>query len=252
MLNNVILLGCVIVTTPKSVRTARFIERPNRFLARVEIDGEIVEVFVPNPGRMYEFMIPGRDVFIRYNPAKHRKTSYDMIGIKHDGVLVSLDTNLPNRFIRNLLENHELEQFKGYKEVIPEPRAYSGRFDFLLERENKRTFVEVKSCTLIVRKRVLFPDAPTTRGARHMRHLAHALVSGDVDDAAVIFVIQRPDGEVFSPHDGNDPDFGNALREAHDLGVRIIPLLTEVVDWNLHLIREIPYDLGPLESTMFQ
>ena len=228
------------MTGRKRVRKAKFIGR------------ETVDVFVPNPGRMYEFMIPGREVFIRYNPAKHRKTSYDMIGIRHDGVLVSLDSNLPNRFIRHLLKNHELEQFNDYSEVIPEPRAYSGRFDFLLKSERKRIFIEVKSCTLVVRKRVLFPDAPTERGARHMRHLAHALVSGDVDDAAVIFVIQRPDGEIFSPHDGNDPQFGNALREAHDKGVRIIPLVTEVIDWNLHLLREIPFDLGPLEPEMFE
>ena len=79
----------MIVTNHEQVRKAKFLERPNRFLARVEIDGEVVDVFVPNPGRMYEFMISGREVFIRYNSGKHRKTSYDMIGIKHDGVLVS-------------------------------------------------------------------------------------------------------------------------------------------------------------------
>jgi len=240
------------VNNHRQVRTATFVERPNRFLARVEVNDEIVEVFVPNPGRMYELMIPGREVFIRDNHAPHRKTSFDMIGIRHDGVLISLDSNLPNRFIRQLLETKGLDQFKGYSDVKPEPQAYGGRFDFLLEGNGKRTFIEVKSCTLIVRKRVLFPDAPTTRGARHMRHLAHAIGSGDVDDAAVIFVIQRPDGEIFSPHDGNDPDFGKTLREAHEQGVRVIPLLTEVVDWNLKLLREIPYDLGPLSSEMFE
>ncbi|MCK5265110.1 MAG: DNA/RNA nuclease SfsA, partial [Candidatus Thorarchaeota archaeon] len=117
--------------------------------------------------------------------------------------------------------------------------------------DNNRTFIEVKSCTLVVNKRVLFPDAPTTRGARHMRHLAQALRVGDVNDAAVIFVIQRPDGEIFSPHDGNDPDFGGALRAAHEQGVRIIPLLTKVVDWNLELIGKIPFDLGPLDDSYF-
>ncbi|TFG97386.1 DNA/RNA nuclease SfsA [Candidatus Thorarchaeota archaeon] len=240
------------MTNQKRVRAAKFIERPNRFLAKVEINGDVVEAFVPNPGRMYELMLPGKQVFIRDNPGPHRKTSFDMIGIHHDGVLISLDSNLPNRFIRHLLQINGLEQFTGYSNVIPEPRAYGGRFDFLLDGERTRTYIEVKSCTLIVNKRVLFPDAPTTRGARHMRHLAEALSNGDVDDAAVIFVIQRPDGEIFSPHDGNDPQFGNALREAHEQGVRIIPLLTEVIDWNLKLLREIPYDLGPLESNMFE
>ncbi len=233
------------------VRIAIFIERPNRFLAKVEVDGDIVEVFVPNPGRMYELMIPGKQVFIRDNPGPHRKTSFDMIGVHHDGVLISLDSNLPNRFIRNLLETRRLQYFSGYSKVTPEPRAYGGRFDFLLEGDNHRTFIEVKSCTLVVNKRVLFPDAPTKRGARHMRHLAKALSVGDVNDAAVIFVIQRPDGEIFSPHDGNDPEFGDALRAAHEQGVRIIPLLTEVVDWNLVLLRKIPFDLGPLDDSYF-
>ncbi len=84
-----------------------------------------------------------------------------------------------------------------------------------------------------------------------MKHLAHALTSGDVDDAAVVFVIQRPDADIFSPHDGNDPNFGNALREAHEQGVRIIPLLTNVVDWNLELVKKIPFDLGPLDDEYF-
>jgi len=239
------------VSESQRVRTATFLERPNRFLARVEVDGDVVEVFVPNPGRMYELMIPGKEVFIRDNLGPHRKTSFDMIGVQHDGVLISLDSNLPNRFIRNLLETRRLEYFSDYSKVTPEPRAYGGRFDFLLEGDNNRIFIEVKSCTLIVNKRVLFPDAPTKRGARHMRHLAHALSVGDVDDAAVIFVIQRPDGEIFSPHDGNDPDFGDALRAAHEQGVRIIPLLTKVVDWNLELLGKIPFDLGPLDDSYF-
>jgi sugar fermentation stimulation protein A len=242
----------LILKDKQQVMHATFLERPNRFLARVKVQEKTVDAYVPNPGRMYELMIPGKKVFIRENPAPHRKTSFDMIGVQHEGVLISLDSNLPNRFIKRLLVTNRLNQFKGYSHVKSEPSAYGGRFDFLLEGNGKRTFIEVKSCTLVIRKRVLFPDAPTTRGARHMRHLGKALSDGDVDEAAVIFVVQRPDGEIFSPHDGNDPDFGNALREAHAQGVRVIPLVTEVVDWDLKLLREIPYDLGPLDSVMFE
>ncbi|TFG32710.1 DNA/RNA nuclease SfsA [Candidatus Thorarchaeota archaeon] len=240
------------MSSQQRIRIGTFVERPNRFLAYVDVDGEIVEVFVPNPGRMYELMIPGKQVFIRDNPAPHRKTSFDMIGVRHDGVLISLDSNLPNRFMKNLLESHQLPFFTGYSKVISEPRVYGGRFDFLLEGESKRAYIEVKSCTLVVKRRVLFPDAPTLRGARHMKHLAHALTSGDVDDAAVVFVIQRPDADIFSPHDGNDPKFGDALREAHKQGVRIIPLLTNVVDWNLEFVKTIPYDLGPIKDIHFE
>ena len=125
------------MSTKTRVRIGKFIERPNRFLARVEIDGQIEEVFVPNPGRMYELMVPGKQVYIRDNPGPHRKTSFDMVGVHHDGVLVSLDSNLPNRFIRDLLESRKLPYFTDYSTVIPEPRAYGGRFDFLLEGEKR-------------------------------------------------------------------------------------------------------------------
>ncbi|TFG34773.1 DNA/RNA nuclease SfsA [Candidatus Thorarchaeota archaeon] len=234
-----------IMSKHKLVQKAKLIDRPNRFLARVEVDGQIVETFVPNPGRMNEFMIPGKQVFIRNNPAPHRKTSYDMMGVDHDGVIVSIDSNLPNRFIRRLLENHELPYLSDYDDVVSEPRVYDGRFDFRLVG-TKTSLVEVKSCTLVEGGHALFPDAPTIRGARHMRHLARALTEDIAQHAAVIFVIQRPDAHIFSPHDGNDPLFGDSLRSAFLLGVDVIPLVTEVVNWDLKLVDRIPFDLGPL------
>jgi sugar fermentation stimulation protein A len=192
---------------------------------------------------MHELMVPGYEVFIRENPAPHRKTDYDMIGLEYNGVLVSIDSNLPNRFIKKLLNNHELSFFNDYERVIPEPRAYEGRFDFRLDGVSGTTFIEVKSCTLIEDGRAIFPDAPTTRGARHLRHLAMSLVDGTASRAAVLFVIQRPDAHVFSPNDPTDPMFGDALRYAHSVGVEVIPITTKVIDWELNLIRRIPLEL---------
>ncbi|MHA2058322.1 MAG: DNA/RNA nuclease SfsA [Candidatus Thorarchaeota archaeon] len=228
---------------PPGIRKAVLIDRPNRFLGRVRLDGHVTEVFIPNPGRMFELMLPGNEVFLRENNAPHRKTDYDMIGLEYNGVLVSIDSNLPNRFIKKLLISHELSFFKDYDTVIPEPQAFAGRFDFKLTGAAGSSFIEVKSCTLVEEGRAIFPDAPTTRGARHVRHLTAALKENQVKRAAIIFVIQRPDAKVFSPNDNTDPKFADALRFAHANGVEIFPLVTQVVNWDLKLIRQIPYEL---------
>jgi len=196
---------------------------------------------------MYEFMIPGKSVYLRENSAPHRKTNYDMIGVLHDGILVSIDSNLPNRFVRKLLETHSLSYFSDYHKVIPEPRLYEGRFDFRLEGDDTITLIEVKSCTLVEDGQALFPDAPTLRGTRHLKHLARALKEGIATKAAIIFVIQRPDAITFSPHDENDSAFGDALRAAFDAGVDVIPLTTKVIDWDLHLQKRIHFIRGPLK-----
>ncbi|MHA1949067.1 MAG: DNA/RNA nuclease SfsA [Candidatus Thorarchaeota archaeon] len=225
------------------IRKAILVERPNRFLGIVNLDGYLTEVFIPNPGRMQELMVPGYEVYIRENPAPHRKTDFDMIGLEYNNVLVSIDSNLPNRFIRKLLNNYELPYFEDYESVVAEPRAYEGRFDFRLNGPRGITFIEVKSCTLIVDGRALFPDSPTTRGARHLRHLAASLKDGSAFRAVVIFVIQRPDAHIFSPNEITDPVFTDALRNAHAAGVEILPLTTKVHDWELKLIQKIPFEL---------
>jgi sugar fermentation stimulation protein A len=225
------------------IRKAELIDRPNRFLGRVRLDDRVIEVFIPNPGRMLELMIPGKEVFLRENIASHRKTDYDMIGFEYNDVLVSIDSNLPNRFIKRLLLSNELSFFTDYDNVIPEPRAFEGRFDFKLTGDTGSTFIEIKSCTLVENGRAIFPDAPTIRGARHVRNLVSALNLNLVNRAAIIFVIQRPDARIFSPNDLTNPKFGDALRYAHENGVEIFPLTTQVVNWDLELRRQIPFEL---------
>jgi sugar fermentation stimulation protein A len=225
------------------ISKAVFIDRPNRFLGRVLIDGRVTEVFVPNPGRMFELMIPGTEVFVREKRSAKRKTNYDMIGLEYKGVLVSIDSYLPNRFVKRLLLEHGLSSFDNYDTVVPEPRAFDGRFDFKLIGPRMSAFIEVKSCTLVENHRAIFPDAPTKRGTRHLRNLAEALTTKHVDRAAVIFVIQRPDASVFSPNDNTDPEFSDALRYAHREGVEVFPLVTRVTGWDLQLKEVIPYEL---------
>ncbi|MFW9802970.1 MAG: DNA/RNA nuclease SfsA [Candidatus Thorarchaeota archaeon] len=223
------------------VLEARFVDRPNRFLGRVELNRRIIEVFIPNPGRMHELMIPCKQVYLRRKASAHRKTEYDMIGVSHDGVLISIDSNLPNRFMKSNLLNHAFDWFRPYDTVIAEPRIYDGRFDFKLEGAEGATFIEVKSCTLVEDGHALFPDAPTERGARHLRNLARSIQDGLANRAAVVFVIQRPDAEVFSPKADTDPKFALELKSAHKKGVEVYPLVTEVKNWSLEFQRVIPY-----------
>ncbi|NHI88595.1 MAG: DNA/RNA nuclease SfsA [Candidatus Thorarchaeota archaeon] len=227
----------------RGISKAVFIDRPNRFLGRVLIDGRTTEVFIPNPGRMLELMIPGTEVFVREKRSAKRKTNYNMIGLEYNGVLVSIDSYLPNRFVKRLFLEHRLSFFDNYDTVIPEPRAFDGRFDFKLIGPEMSAFIEVKSCTLVENNRAIFPDAPTKRGSRHLRNLAEALNIKCVDRAAVIFVIQRPDASVFSPNDKTDPVFADALRYAHRKGVEVFPLVTQVIDWDLQLKEIIPFEL---------
>ncbi|MHA1935112.1 MAG: DNA/RNA nuclease SfsA [Candidatus Thorarchaeota archaeon] len=225
------------------VSIGTLIDRPNRFLGRVILNGDVVEAFIPNPGRMYELMVKGATVFLRENKGPHRKTRHDLIAVKYQGLTISIDSNLPNRFMKQQLSKHKLDFFKDYDTVIPEPRVFGGRLDFKLVG-NEVTLIEVKSCTLVEEGRAIFPDAPTSRGARHMYSLSKALDQGITDRAAVIFVIQRPDPEIFSPNDLTDRKFGDALRYAHHKGVEIFPLVTKLENWNLKLLGRIPHELN--------
>ncbi len=225
------------------IHSCEFVERPNRFLGRVILDGELTDVFIPNPGRMYELIVPGREVIIRRAYGPHRKTAFDMIAVEYNGMLVSIDSLLPNRFMKRLLTNRGMDEFKVYRRVIPEPRLYEGRLDFKLEGDGETAFIEVKSCTLVENGHARFPDAPTIRGARHVRSLARALSEDVAERTAVVFVIQRPDALLFSPNDPTDPEFGNALREAVSAGVEVYALSCRLVDYELKLEGRVPIDL---------
>ncbi len=225
------------------IHSCEFVERANRFLGRVILDGKLTDVFIPNPGRMYELMVPGREVIIRRAYGSNRKTAFDMIAVEYNGVLVSVDSLLPNRFMKQLLTGQGFDEFKGYTRVIPEPRLYEGRFDFKLERDGGIAFIEVKSCTLVENGHARFPDAPTIRGARHVRSLARALSETIAERAAVVFVIQRPDASLFSPNDPTDPDFANTLRGACTAGVEVYALSCRLVDYELKLEKRVHVDL---------
>jgi sugar fermentation stimulation protein A len=199
-----------------------FERRLTRFTALVRIDGKIVSCFLPNPGRLRELLVSGARVILRdCGSASKRKTAYDIIGVYRGEIAVSVDSRIPNKLVFQALKNGELPEFRGYSQVKPEYIHGRERFDFLLYGgpTSKPCLLEVKSCTLVRDGVAMFPDAPTERGTRHVLRLAKALNEGF--RAAILFVIQRNDAEIFMPNDEIDPKFGLALREAIKQGVEV-------------------------------
>ena len=214
-----------------------FVDRPNRFLARVKLPNGVSPCFLPNPGRMHELLVPEVEVFIREAFKENRKTRYDMVGVMHKGELVSVDTRVPNKLVFMALKNRSLEEFKNYDFIKPEWDYGNSRFDFLLSNSREKCLLEVKSCTLVKNGVALFPDAPTLRGARHLRELIDAKKEGY--RACVLFVIQRVNAHVFAPNDETDPDFGGAFRDALKNGVEAYAYYSEFLGNKISLREKI-------------
>ncbi|MDN5346658.1 MAG: sugar fermentation stimulation protein [Clostridia bacterium] len=203
------------------LRQARLQKRLNRFLAKVELDGEIETAFIPNPGRLTELLYPGAGVYLRaVSPKNKRNTTYDLSLASCGNVLVSIDSRVPNLLVAEALVANCLPWFKDYKIVRSEPRLGRSRLDFHLTAAGlAECFVEVKSCTLVREGMASFPDAPTLRGSRHVEELLHLVSAGY--RAAILFVVQREDAVSFTPNDSLDPLFGKSLRKAADGGVEV-------------------------------
>jgi len=219
---------------------ARLVDRPNRFLGIVEVQGSEEMCFIPNPGRMYELMVPGAKVYLLEKRGMHRKTRYDMVLVDYKGVLVSVDSRLPNTLVAEAVDAGRLDGFRGYKVERTEPVFHDSRLDLVLSDGERRVMVETKSCTLVEEGVALFPDAPTKRGARHMRTLVKALDGGR---AAAVFVIQRGDAHEFRPNDGTDPVFGEALRRAASMGVETYAYVSDVCLRGVEVRERVPLRL---------
>lgn len=203
-----------------------FQERPNRFLALVKVGDKILPSFLPNPGRMYELLIPGTEVFLREVLKENRKTGYDLIGVFYNGQMVSVDSRVPNKLVLEALKNRDIEEFSEYNIIKPEYGYGHTRFDFFLANEHEKCLLEVKSSTLVKDGVAMFPDAETERGRRHVRDLVKAKKEGY--RACVLFIVQRTDAYAFAPDDETDPEFGKVLRNAAVEGVEIYAYKIEI------------------------
>lgn len=203
-----------------------FIERPNRFVAYIDVNGQALKTHVPDPGRLRELLIPGVRVMVQdHGDTPERKTRYSLCLVQSpDGAgWVSLNTQLPNRVVRLMLEQGLLESLSEYRLTKPEFTYGASRFDFLLTAAatRKTRLLEVKSVTLVMEdKTACFPDAPTIRGTRHLRELIAAKQCG-AHEAGVLFVVQRGDAVRVCPNPITDPDFFEALRDAFEAGISL-------------------------------
>jgi sugar fermentation stimulation protein A len=221
-----------------------FLERPNRFLALVEIDSGRLPCFLPNPGRMEDLLVPGRSVLLRkvLEPKPFRKTAYDLIGVRLKDQIVSVDSRLANRLVWEMLNAQTLEGFSKFSEIEPEHIFGNSRLDFLLRsKDGELCLLEVKSCTLVKNGKGLFPDAPTDRGRRHLKALMDARKGGY--RASIVFIIQRVDAESFSPNDEVDPKFGRSLRRAVSMGVEVYAYTASFDGFRLSIGRKVPVEL---------
>lgn len=228
------------VAVPGPFLEGTLLRRNNRFSADIQTEQGEIACFVPNPGRMPELMVPGYRVVAAHRPGPKRRTAWDLVGVYYSGVYVSLDTRLPNAIAAEALAGHRIPEIDGYDTVQAEHRHKGSRFDFFLKPGDGRQpwLIEVKSCTLVEGGHGLFPDAPTTRGARHCAELEAALTEGY--RCAVIFVIQRPDATDIAPYDDRDPAFGKALRSAVKAGVLALAWTCTTSPASFTLDRPVP------------
>ena len=197
-----------------NITKAKFIRRPNRFIAEVEIDGLREIVHVKNTGRCKELLIPGCDVWLTTPGTPDRKTKYDLVAVRKDtGNLFNIDSQAPNKVVKEWL------QLQDYDVVIPEYTYGDSRIDFYMERKGEKYLMEVKGCTLEIDGVGYFPDAPTERGVKHIKELIKAKEAGY--HAILAFVIQMDGVSEVRANVDTHPEFGVALEDARKTGVEI-------------------------------
>ena len=203
----------------------RFLARPNRFIAHVEIDGLVEICHVKNTGRCRELLPVGAQVWCQRSSNPNRKTKFDLITVKKAHRLINMDSQAPNIAVGQWLAQGGLGPVEA---IRPETFHGDSRYDFSFVKDGKTCFLEVKGVTLETDGVCAFPDAPTERGAKHLRGLTQAAWEGF--GAYVLFVIQMADVKYLHPNDATDPEFGKALREAAQNGVQVLAVDCRVTE----------------------
>ncbi len=229
----------------KQMQEGKFIERKNRFIATVEVEGKPVICHVKNTGRCKELLLPGAPVWLEKSENPARKTAFDLITVQKGTEWVNIDSQAPNKVAAEWLP--VCGHFPAGTVFRPEVKHGNSRFDFCAEMDDKRCWIEVKGVTLEVKGIAKFPDAPTERGARHLRELAELKQQGD--EAMILFVIQMKGVTALSPNDETDPNFGKALRDAVAAGVSIKAVDCTIMPDQLTANQEIEINLSFFEKT---
>ena len=204
----------------ENILPAIFVDRPNRFIAHVELNGRLEVCHVKNTGRCRELLIPGCRVYVQHQPSPTRKTAYDLIAVEKGERLLNMDANAPNRVFNEYVRAGRF--LRGWSVIRPETTHGDSRFDFYLESPGHRLFAEVKGVTLEDDGVMRFPDAPTERGVKHLEGLARCVQEGY--EAWAVFVIQTENVRCMEPNRRTHPAFADALRQAAQAGVHLLAL----------------------------
>ena len=224
-----------------NVVPGRFLNRPNRFIAHIEIDGKEEICHVKNTGRCRELLPAGAKVWCEESTNPARKTRFDLIAVEKGDRLINMDSQAPNAAAKEWLEQGGLGNIENLR---PESRHGDSRFDFSFTKDGKTCFLEVKGVTLETDSVCAFPDAPTTRGAKHLRELTQLAKNGY--GAYVLFVIQMSNVAYLHPNDATDSAFANALREAAKAGVEILAMDCKVTPDSMVICKPVEVKLHPI------
>ena len=228
----------------KEIKKGVFLERPNRFIAKVLVDGNEETVHVKNTGRCKELLIKGSTVYLSVSDNPNRKTKYDLIGVDKntDSVLlkINMDSQIPNDVVDEWLKKCNL--FSSEAKIKREVFYNKSRFDFYIEDGERRILLEVKGVTLEENGVAMFPDAPTERGVKHINELVDAVKEGF--EGYIFFVIQMKNVSSFIPNYKTHPEFGDALKKAHSMGVKILAFDCIVTDDSIVIDKEIKVDFN--------
>jgi len=219
----------------------RFQRRMNRFIAEVEVDGVIEQVHVKNTGRLKELLRMDTEVLLEVSDRPERKTKYSLIAAAKDGAWVNVDSQAPNPVAFEALKAGWIAEIGTVSRVKREVTYGDSRFDLYYEKSEERGFIEVKGVTLQQDGIAMFPDAPTTRGTKHVMELAKAVQEGYT--GTVLFVIQMQGCREFTPYRDMDPAFANALEEASRQGVRLLAYESIVTEQEIVLGAGLPVHL---------
>lgn len=220
-----------------------FKARPNRFIAEVEVDGEMEIAHVPNTGRCRELLVDDAVVWLKPSDNPKRKTKFSLHLVENRGALVSLYSQQANSIVYDAIIDGKIKELSGYNIHQREKTIDNSRIDIYLANENEECYVEVKGVTLVVGNEARFPDAPTERGAKHLNELIKLKKQGI--RCCVFFLIQHPIGQFFRPNWQNDPKFSQTLNDAYDAGVEILVYRCDNQLTGIELIPEpLDFDLG--------
>ena len=212
-----------------------FVSRPNRFIAEVRVDGEIKICHVKNTGRCRELLLPGARVILEHSAAENRKTEYDLIAVYKGDMLINIDSQAPNKVFGEWVSSGGF--IPNADLIKPECRYGDSRFDFYIEAAGRRVFTEIKGVTLERDGIVMFPDAPTERGVKHIRERMAAVRAGY--EASVVFVVQMENCRYFTPNRETHPALADALIEAREAGVGIFAFSCRVTESTLRIAEPV-------------